>query len=78
MQKLYSRFTWDNGGGYLEKAVEIADEFCQNLTLIVLLKTERTISIKRLQLQRIDFKKRQSGHLVDENSASTSGNLAER
>jgi carboxyl-terminal processing protease len=66
----------DNGGGYLEKAVEIADEFLPSNKLIVFTKNRKGRIDKTFATAKGDFEKGKLVVLVNENSASASEILA--
>lgn len=66
----------DNGGGYLEKAVEIADEFLPQDQLIVLTKNRKGRLDKTFATDKGDFEKGKIVILINENSASASEILA--
>ncbi len=66
----------DNGGGYLEKAVEIADEFLPEDQLIVLTKNRKGRLDKTFATDKGDFEKGKVVVLINENSASASEILA--
>jgi carboxyl-terminal processing protease len=62
----------DNGGGYLEKAVEIADEFLPKGRLIVFTKSKKGKVEKTFASTRGDFEKGNLYVLINENAASAS------
>lgn len=66
----------NNGGGYLEKAVEIADEFLQENKLIVFTKNRKGRIDKTFSTSKGDFEKGKIVVLINENSASASEILA--
>lgn len=66
----------DNGGGYLEKAVEIADEFLKDKELVVFTKNRRGDVDKTFATEEGIFETGRVFVLVDENSASASEILA--
>lgn len=66
----------DNGGGYLEKAVEIADEFLTKDQLIVFTKNRKGRIDKTFATSKGDFEKGKVVILINENSASASEILA--
>ncbi len=66
----------NNGGGYLEKAVEIADEFLTNNKLIVFTKNRKGRIDKTFATSKGDFEKGKVVILINENSASASEILA--
>ncbi len=66
----------NNGGGYLEKAVEIADEFLTNNQLIVFTKNRKGRVDKTFATSKGDFEKGKIVILINENSASASEILA--
>ncbi len=66
----------DNGGGYLEKAVEIADEFLKDKQLIVFTKNRRGRTDKTYATAKGDFETGKVIVLINENSASASEILA--
>ena len=66
----------DNGGGYLEKAVEIADEFLPKDQLIVFTKNRKGRVDKTFATNKGDFEKGKVVILINENSASASEILA--
>lgn len=66
----------DNGGGYLEKAVEIADEFLMQGQLIVFTKNRKGRVDKTFATGKGDFEKGRVVILINENSASASEILA--
>jgi carboxyl-terminal processing protease len=66
----------DNGGGYLEKAVEVADEFLPENKLIVFTKNRKGRIDKTFATSKGDFEKGKLVILINENSASASEILA--
>jgi carboxyl-terminal processing protease len=66
----------DNGGGYLEKAVQIADEFLSKDDLIVFTKNRKGRIDRTLATSKGIFEKGKVFILINENSASASEILA--
>ncbi|MCF6131751.1 S41 family peptidase [Flavobacterium wongokense] len=66
----------DNGGGYLEKAVEIADEFLKDKELVVFTKNRKGTVDKTYATEEGIFETGKIYVLIDENSASASEILA--
>jgi len=66
----------DNGGGYLEEAVEIADELLPNQKLILFTKNKNGKIDKTYATERGDFESGNLFVLINENSASASEILA--
>lgn len=66
----------DNGGGYMEEAVAIADEFLTDKTLIVFTKSAKEAVEKKLATEKGSFEKGNVFVLINENSASASEILA--
>lgn len=65
-----------NGGGYLEEAVKIADEFLKENELIVVTKNRKGYTTKTVATKEGSFEKGKVFILLDENSASASEILA--
>jgi len=66
----------DNGGGYLERAVSIADEFLKDEELVVFTKNRKGTVEKTYATDEGIFEKGRLYILIDENSASASEILA--
>lgn len=66
----------DNGGGYLERAVSIADEFLKNKELVVFTKNRKGTVDKTYATEGGIFETGKLFVLIDENSASASEILA--
>ena len=66
----------ENGGGYLEKAVEIADELLKDKELIVFTKNRKGVINKTFATDEGIFETGKIYMLIDENSASASEILA--
>jgi carboxyl-terminal processing protease len=66
----------DNGGGYMEKAIQIADEFLKSDDLIVFTKNKKGRIDKTLATSKGDFETGDLHVLLNENSASASEILA--
>ncbi|MDI1318361.1 S41 family peptidase [Flavobacterium sp.] len=66
----------DNGGGYLERAVSIADEFLKDKELVVFTKNRKGIVDKTYATEGGIFETGRLYILIDENSASASEILA--
>ena len=66
----------DNGGGYLESAVAIADEFLKNKELIVKTKNKKDKIESTLATEKGIFETGKVSVLINENSASASEILA--
>lgn len=66
----------DNGGGYLEKAIEIADDLLQDKQLIVVTKNKKNVEDKAYASSKGMFEKGKVYILQNENSASASEILA--
>jgi carboxyl-terminal processing protease len=66
----------DNGGGYLERAVEIADEFLKDKELMVFTKNRKGTVEKTFATEDGIFESGKLYVLIDENSASASEILA--
>lgn len=66
----------DNGGGYMEEAIEIADELLANRKLIVFTKNKKGKIDKTYATERGDFESGNLFVLINENTASASEILA--
>lgn len=66
----------ENGGGYMEKAIEIADEFLKENALIVFTKDKKGTVEKTFATNKGGFESGRVFVLLDENSASASEILA--
>jgi carboxyl-terminal processing protease len=66
----------ENGGGYMEMAAEIADEFLKDKQLIVFLKNRKGRIDKTFATEKGSFETGKVAVLIDENSASASEILA--
>jgi carboxyl-terminal processing protease len=66
----------DNGGGYMEQAIAIADEFLKDKQLIVFTKNKKGTIEKTFATNTGSFEKGNLFVLIDENSASASEILA--
>jgi carboxyl-terminal processing protease len=66
----------ENGGGYMEKAIEIADDFLKDKELIVFTKNKKARLDKTYATEKGIFETGKLYILIDENSASASEILA--
>jgi carboxyl-terminal processing protease len=66
----------DNGGGYMEEAIGIADEFLKDNTLIVFTKSAKEATEKTFATEKGSFETGKVYVLINENSASASEILA--
>jgi carboxyl-terminal processing protease len=66
----------DNGGGYMEEAIAIADEFLKDKELIVFTKSKKEPTEKTYATKQGSFETGDVFVLIDENSASASEILA--
>ena len=66
----------DNGGGYMEEAIAIADEFLKDKTLIVFTKSAKEATEKTYATKKGSFEEGNIFILINENSASASEILA--
>lgn len=66
----------DNGGGYMEEAIAIADEFLKNKELIVFTKSKKGSVEKTFATEKGSFENGKVFVLINENSASASEILA--
>lgn len=66
----------DNGGGYMEEAISIADEFLKDKQLIVFIKNKRGTTNKTFATKKGSFETGKVVVLINENSASASEILA--
>ncbi|WP_339656066.1 S41 family peptidase [Flavobacterium frigidarium] len=66
----------DNGGGYMEEAIAIADEFLKDKQLIVFTKNKKGNIEKTYATKKGDFEQGSVSVLINENSASASEILA--
>jgi carboxyl-terminal processing protease len=66
----------DNGGGYIEEAIAIADEFLKDKTLIVFTKSKKEATEKMFATEKGSFEAGNVFVLINENSASASEILA--
>ncbi len=65
-----------NGGGYMERAAEIADEFLSDKKLIVFIKNRKGVVTNTFATAKGSFETGKVAVLIDENSASASEILA--
>lgn len=66
----------DNGGGYMDQAIAIADEFLKDKQLIVFTKDKNGTTYKTFATKKGSFENGKLFILIDENSASASEILA--
>jgi carboxyl-terminal processing protease len=65
-----------NGGGYMEEAIKIADEFLRENELIVMTKNKKGATTRTVATEEGSFEKGKLYILIDENSASASEIIA--